>query len=106
MRRMYYHPNIYPYPYPYPVNIPIYNYETNYPYWTISYENEYQPVSNAISFRDHGKEPFVVNINKATKQNRTFRTALWTGEHLQVTLMSIRVGEDIGLEVHPNVDQF
>jgi mannose-6-phosphate isomerase-like protein (cupin superfamily) len=105
---MYYHPFMYPYPYPYPypVNIPISNYETNYPYWAISYENESHPVSNAMVLRDYGKEPFVVNINKAAKQNRTFRTALWTGDHLQVTLMSIKVGEDIGLEVHPHVDQF
>ncbi|AEI40683.1 YrkC [Paenibacillus mucilaginosus KNP414] len=31
---------------------------------------------------------------------------MWTGEHLQVTLMMIPVGEDIGLEVHPHTDQF
>lgn len=43
---------------------------------------------------------------KQQKQNNTYRTALWTGKHLQVTLMSINVGEDIGLEIHPNVDQF
>lgn len=55
---------------------------------------------------DHGKVPFVTNINKMTKQNETYRTALWTGENLQVTLMSLKPGEDIGLEVHPNVDQF
>ncbi|WP_431801080.1 cupin domain-containing protein [Halobacillus andaensis] len=57
-------------------------------------------------FKDFGTEPFVINIDKATKQNDTFRTALWTGEHLQVTLMSIGAGEDIGLEIHPEVDQF
>ncbi|TWI60042.1 cupin domain-containing protein [Halalkalibacter nanhaiisediminis] len=56
--------------------------------------------------RDYGSQPFVVNINEATKQNNTYRTALWTGSHLQVTLMSINVGEDIGLEIHPTVDQF
>ena len=55
---------------------------------------------------DHGKRPYVVNINQAAKQNNTFRTAIWTGEHLQVTLMSINVGDDIGLEVHDDVDQF
>lgn len=59
-----------------------------------------------IELRDYGPAPFVVDIEKATKQNNTFRTALWTGSHLQLTLMSIRVGEDIGLEVHPNLDQF
>jgi mannose-6-phosphate isomerase-like protein (cupin superfamily) len=59
-----------------------------------------------IKLKDYGPEPFVVNIEQATKQNNTFRTALWTGNHLQLTLMSIDVGEDIGLEVHPNLDQF
>lgn len=56
--------------------------------------------------KDYGPYPFVVNINKAAKQNNYYRTALWTGCHLQVTLMSIRVGGDIGLEIHPDLDQF
>lgn len=56
--------------------------------------------------KDYGSEPFVVNINEVTKENNTFRTALWTGRHLQVTVMSINVGDDIGLEVHPTTDQF
>ncbi|QOY35516.1 cupin domain-containing protein [Anaerobacillus isosaccharinicus] len=58
------------------------------------------------AFKDYGSNPFVVNIEEVTKQNNSFRTALWTGKHLQVTLMSIDVGEDIGLEVHPDLDQF
>lgn len=56
--------------------------------------------------KDYGPQPIVVNIEDATKQNNTFRTALWTGSHLQLTLMSINVGDDIGLEIHPDVDQF
>jgi mannose-6-phosphate isomerase-like protein (cupin superfamily) len=48
----------------------------------------------------------VINIEEAAKQNDTYRTALWTGSHLQLTLMSIKVGENIGLEIHPNTDQF
>lgn len=59
-----------------------------------------------IALKDYGPQPFVVNIDEASKQNKNFRTGLWTGSHLQVTLMSINVGDDIGLEVHPNVDQF
>ena len=55
---------------------------------------------------DHGPDPFVINLEQATKRNRNFRTTLWTGEHLQLTLMSIEPGEDIGLEIHPHVDQF
>jgi mannose-6-phosphate isomerase-like protein (cupin superfamily) len=56
--------------------------------------------------KDCGPEPFIVNIDRLSKINRNYRTALWTGEHLQVTLMSIPVGGDIGLEMHENLDQF
>lgn len=59
-----------------------------------------------IDLKDYGADPFVVNIEEATLQNPNFRTALWTGKHLQLTLMSIEIGDDIGLEVHPDVDQF
>lgn len=62
--------------------------------------------SKQIALQDYGPQPYVVNIDQATKQNNNFRTALWTGTHLQVTLMSIKVGDDIGLEIHPNIDQF
>lgn len=55
---------------------------------------------------DMGKKPYVVNIEEVTEQNNNYRTALWTGKYLQVTLMSIDVGSDIGLEVHPTTDQF
>ncbi len=55
---------------------------------------------------DHGGQPYVVDIETTTEQNETFRTTLWTGEHLQLTVMSIRPGDDIGLEVHPEIDQF
>ena len=61
---------------------------------------------NSYYLKDYGQYPFVININEATKRNNNFRTALWTGEHLQITLMSLNVGESIGLEMHPNVDQF
>ena len=55
---------------------------------------------------DHGKQPYVVDIEKTTLDNANFRTTLWTGAHLQLTVMSIPVGGDIGLEVHPENDQF
>lgn len=64
------------------------------------------PMNDYISLKDYGAKPFVVNINDAVKQNHTFRRALWTGPHLQVTLMSIRAQDDIGLEIHPDNDQF
>ena len=55
---------------------------------------------------DYGPMPLVLDINKATIANDTYRTALWTGSKLQVTLMCINPGEDIGLEVHEDTDQF
>lgn len=55
---------------------------------------------------DYGGQPFVIDIEDAAEQNTAYRTAIWTGEHLQVTLMSIPVGDDIGLEVHNDRDQF
>ncbi len=62
---------------------------------------------NGMNVRtDYGKNPFVINIRGVTMGNHTFRTVLWTGEHLQLTVMSLHPGEDIGLEMHPNVDQF
>jgi mannose-6-phosphate isomerase-like protein (cupin superfamily) len=47
----------------------------------------------------------VTDIKKATLHNHAFRVALWTGSHLQLTLMAVPPGEDIGLEMHPHVDQ-
>ena len=59
-----------------------------------------------MELKDYGAKPFVMNIHEASKQNNTYRTALWTGKHLQVTLMSLQPGEDIGLEKHPHLEQF
>lgn len=114
---MHYIPFMYRYQYLYYVNVPIpmYNYGRQSVYWNFPNEIEhanrfdsFHPSNGdrRISLTDYGPKPFVVNINEATKQNNTYRTALWTGTHLQVTLMSLNVGEDIGLEMHSNVDQF
>lgn len=59
-----------------------------------------------MQLTDTGPEPYVFNIEKATLQNDNYRTTVWTGDYLQVTLMSIPVGGEIGLEVHPDTDQF
>jgi mannose-6-phosphate isomerase-like protein (cupin superfamily) len=55
---------------------------------------------------DRGKDPWVVDIEEITIQNTHFRAAKWTGENLQMTLMSIPVGGQIGGEKHPYTDQF
>ena len=56
--------------------------------------------------RDYGCEPFIFNINHATNMNKNFRTTLWTGRDMQLTLMSIPVHGDIGIEMHDDVDRF
>ncbi len=56
--------------------------------------------------QDNGPNPYVVNIEQLTLENENFRTAAWTGSNLQMTLMTLQPGEDIGLEVHEDHDQF
>ena len=52
--------------------------------------------------RDYGCEPLIFNINHATNKNENFRTTLWTGRYMQLTLMSIPICSDIGVEMHSN----
>ena len=56
--------------------------------------------------RDYGCAPIIFNIDHATNTNENFRTTLWTGRYMQLTLMSIPVCGDIGIEMHQDVDQF
>jgi mannose-6-phosphate isomerase-like protein (cupin superfamily) len=46
------------------------------------------------------------NIEAITLANSTFRTVLFTGSNLQLTVMSLQPGEEIGLEIHDHRDQF
>lgn len=55
---------------------------------------------------DQGPNPFVINIEDTTLNNPNYRTTLWTGVNLQLTVMSIEPGHDIGLEIHSDHDQF
>ncbi len=56
--------------------------------------------------KDYGPNPHVMDIEKDTLENPNFRTTHWTGKNIQLTLMTIPVGGDIGLEVHETIDQF
>ena len=49
---------------------------------------------------------FKSNIEKDTLENKNFRKVLYTGKHIQLVLMSLKVGEDIGAEIHLHNDQF
>jgi mannose-6-phosphate isomerase-like protein (cupin superfamily) len=106
-RFMYNDYNYSSYPSKYHRYVPTYNpYDYRNPYWDNPWMNKPNYWEKTIPLKDYGPKPFVVNMEEAALQNNTFRTALWTGKHFQVTLMSIQVCEDIGLEVHPDVDQF
>ena len=45
------------------------------------------------------------NIEKSTLENNNFRKVLYTAKHLQLVLMSLKPGEEIGAEIHKNSDQ-
>lgn len=73
----------------------------------MEYNNKHKGDKNKMTnVIDTGPAPLVTNIEKDTIENTNYRTTLWTGANLQITLMSIDPGHDIGLEVHATHDQF
>jgi mannose-6-phosphate isomerase-like protein (cupin superfamily) len=59
-----------------------------------------------MTIKDIGPGPQSFDLESATVENSSYRTVAWSGKYLQLTLMSIPVGESIGLEAHPETDQF
>lgn len=59
-----------------------------------------------MALQDIGPKPQSFNLEEETLANRNYRTTVWSGRYLQMTLMSIPAGSDIGLEVHAETDQF
>ena len=59
-----------------------------------------------MTIKDSGPEPESFDLESATLENTNYRAVAWSGKYLQLTLMSIQVGADIGLEAHPETDQF
>ena len=49
---------------------------------------------------------YTANIEELTLKNTNFRQVLYTAAHQQLVLMSLLPGEEIGMEVHPTIDQF
>lgn len=72
----------------------------------IANEGNMMSEMETLEYRDFGDDPFVFNIEDYTRQNETYRTALWTGKYMQLTVMNILPGEDVGLELHEDHDQF
>jgi mannose-6-phosphate isomerase-like protein (cupin superfamily) len=56
--------------------------------------------------RDEEMKPFIGPIEKLTEQNAFFRKVIFTGKHCQLVVMCLQPGEEIGNEIHPDVDQF
>jgi mannose-6-phosphate isomerase-like protein (cupin superfamily) len=52
------------------------------------------------------KKGYHTAIEKDTLDNEDYRKVIYTGEHLQLVLMSLKPGEEIGMETHPTIDQF
>ena len=59
------------------------------------YKGRYSNQRAEQQISDYGPYPFATNMEQITKSNQNFRTALWTGDNLQITLMSLLPGEDI-----------
>jgi mannose-6-phosphate isomerase-like protein (cupin superfamily) len=49
---------------------------------------------------------WAINIEEVTRENDDYRRVIWTSQQMQVVLMSLLPGENIGMEVHPTVTQF
>ncbi len=63
------------------------------------------PCSTGGITDDKGNAPFVFDFEEISELNRAYRRVIWTGKHMQIALMSIPVGEEIGWETHGGGDQ-
>ncbi len=70
-------------------------------------EPEGEKLISVIDYsQDLGGQPWVVNIEEATLGNSDYRNVIWTGNNIQLVLMTLKPGEIIDLEVHDTHDQF
>jgi mannose-6-phosphate isomerase-like protein (cupin superfamily) len=58
-----------------------------------------------LQSKDYGPKPYVADVANMALQNQNFRTAIWTGCYMQMTLMCIPPCGEIGLEMHQDTDQ-
>ena len=62
--------------------------------------------SSSVELRNSTMKGFKSNIENNVLKNENYREVLYTGEHLQLVLMSLKPGEEIGEEIHDKSDQF
>lgn len=60
---------------------------------------------NCECLRDYGGNPYLLNVRQMAMENQSFRTAVWSGDYLQMTLMCIPPCGEIGTEIHQDTDQ-
>lgn len=63
-------------------------------------------VNDDVNSNSFKKKGFYINIEKDTIENNNYRKVLYTGQNLQLVLMSLKPNEEIGVEVHQEIDQF
>lgn len=73
--------------------------------WGIESNYKNQPRCTSGEIRDRGNEPIVFDIRREAFMTPDFRTALWTGGNLQLTVMTVPIGEETGVEKHEGLDQ-
>lgn len=69
-------------------------------------ETSYRQLKFKKKTSDKNKKGYLVNIEEVVNDNFDYRTVLYTGKHLQLVMMSLEPGEDIGWEKHASSDQF
>lgn len=81
-----------------------YNFKNYYIDFNSNSKNRHDEI-HQTTISDYGPNPLIFNAKEMTSLNQNYRSTLWTGNHFQVTLMSIPPAGDIGAEVHNDVDQ-
>ncbi|MDO5520312.1 MAG: cupin domain-containing protein [bacterium] len=76
------------------------------PYCGKLFRNDFYAMNSNETYVDYGPRPFIFDIEEEVENNRFFRASLWSGQHLQLTVMNVKVGDEIGAEVHDDLDQF
>jgi mannose-6-phosphate isomerase-like protein (cupin superfamily) len=71
-----------------------------------SASTSYDRKEHDMTINDIGPDPQSFDLEQQTVENSNYRTVAWSGRYSQLTLMSIPEGADIGLEMHPETDQF
>jgi mannose-6-phosphate isomerase-like protein (cupin superfamily) len=69
-------------------------------------KNQSENKQTAMASNGQSMKGFTTNIEKRTRENKDFRNVLYTSQHMQLVLMSLRPNEEIGEETHAGHDQF